>query len=125
MIRTQGDGTENPEVTQETRTRKALRSTSSNDDNINDNNLKSLGREFISKKIQSSSSTSSYYNPTVQQDNVINFPREVKPKGKKFYLIPKLITKGNNLTLVKNKTPKLILMEPYRVSYNLLMMIKS
>ena len=105
-IRTQGDGTEYPEIVTES-SRKVSRSSP------DDNQVNKLARKYLSKKIQSSSSL--LYNSSENQETVINFPREVKPNGKKFYLIPKLIPKSGEFHL-KNKTPKLILMEPYKVS---------
>jgi len=103
-IRTQGDGTEYPEVVAES-SRKVSRSSI-------DIEVDKLGRKYLSKKIQSSSSL--LYNSSENPETVINFPRAVKPNGKKFYLIPKLIPKTTGFEL-KNKTPKLILMEPYKV----------
>lgn len=113
MIRTQGDGIENPEVVVETR-RKSMRSTSSAEET---EKVDKLGKQLLSKKIQSSSSSSSssFYSSLSQaQVNVTNYPPEVKPIGKKFYLIPKLISHNNTLPK-KPKTPKLIIMEPYKV----------
>lgn len=116
-IRTQGDGIEadNAAKLQESN-RRALNSTSSAE---NEKLVEKIGREFIclSKKIQSPSSSSSYYNASTQHESVHNFPREVKPTGKKFYLIPRLVNKSSSLNL-KNKNPRLILFEPYRVSIN-------
>lgn len=111
MIRTQGDGIENPEITTEAR-RRSVKSTSSTEDT---EKVDRLGKQFLSKKIQSSSSLS-FYNPSLQSQSVVNnFPPEVKPNGKRFFLIPKLIPKKTNL-LAKPKAPKLIIMEPYKVS---------
>lgn len=110
MIRTQGDGIENPEVVVETR-RKSMRSTSSAEDS---EKVDKLGKQLLSKKIQSSSSSSFYSSLSQSQVNVTNYPPEVKPIGKKFYLIPKLIPNHNTLPKIP-KTPKLIIMEPYKV----------
>lgn len=111
MIRTQGDGVENPEVVVETR-RKSMRSTSSAEET---EKVDKLGKQLLSKKIQSSSSSSSLYSSlSHSQVNVTNYPPEVKPTGKKFYLIPKLISQRNSLPKIP-RTPKLIIMEPYKV----------
>lgn len=104
-VRTSGDGTEYPEVVAES-SRKISRSSV-------DSQVDKLGKKYLSKKIQSSSSL--LYNSSENQETVINFPREVKPNGKRFYLIPKLIPKSVGVHM-KNKTPKLILLEPYKVS---------
>lgn len=114
MIRTQGDGVENPEAVFETHSR-SNRSTSSVEDT---EKVDRLGKQLLSKKIQSSSSSSSFYSqPSLSQSHVVvsNFPPEVKPNGKKFYLIPKLISSQNKSLTLKPKIPKLIIMEPYKV----------
>jgi hypothetical protein len=111
-IRTQGDGTEYPEGQSAPETgRKVLRSTSSSA--ADSEKVDKLGKQYLSKKIQSSSS--SIYNSIGQPELVHNFPREVTPKGKKFFLIPKLVPPKTGLSL-RNRNPKLILLEPYRVS---------
>lgn len=107
-VRTSADGAENPEVVQET-SRKVSRSS------IDGEKVDKLGKQYLFKKIQSSPSL--IYNLSVNQEALINFPREVKPKGKKFYLIPKLIPSKTTDFSLKNKSPKLILMEPYKVSH--------
>lgn len=110
MIRTQGDGKENPEAILESR-RRSVKSTSSTEDT---EKLDKLGKQILSKKIQSSSS---FYNPSLSSQSVVtNFPPEIKPNGKKFFLIPKLIAPRKLNLLAKPKAPKLIIMEPYKVS---------
>ncbi|KAG5673347.1 hypothetical protein PVAND_003405 [Polypedilum vanderplanki] len=109
QVRTQGDGREYPEETVIETKRKTQRSTSSAPDS---EKIDKLGKQYLSKKIQSSAT--SIYNPIGQQELVHNFPREVTPKGKKFYLIPKLVPKSSSNLKIKNKNPKLILLEPYR-----------
>lgn len=106
-IRTQGDGTEHPEILLEIN-RKVSRSS------VDGEKVDKLGKQYLTKKIQSSSSL--LYNSSLNQENVANFPREVKPNGKKFFLIPKLIPPKSSELNLRNKRPKLILMEPYKVS---------
>lgn len=121
MIRTQGDGIENPETIVETRRRSNRSSSSLQEDT---EKVERLGKQFLSKKIQSSSSSSSFYSPpSLSQSHVVvsNFPPEVKPIGKKFYLIPKLVSTTQNRSLsLKPKIPKLIIMEPYKVREKLI-----
>lgn len=114
MIRTEGDGIENPSEATET-SRRSLKSTSSAEDT---EKVDRIGKQFLTKKFQSSSSSTSFFSPSLQTANIAvsNFPPEIKPAGKKFFLIPKLIapTRSNVLPL-KPKVPKLIMMEPYKV----------
>ena len=105
-IREQGDGTECPEILAET-SRKASRSS------FIDKEVDKLGKKYLKEKIQSSSSL--LYDSSVVNLSVVNFPRQVQPKGKKFYLIPKLIPPKSAELHLKNKSPRLILMEPYKV----------
>lgn len=114
MIRTQGDGNENPEIVHESQ-RRSMKSTSSTEDT---EKVDRLGKQFLSKKFQSSSSSSFYSSSLQSQKAVSNFPPEIKPIGKKFFLIPKLIAPKFTSSSNKPKSPKLIIMEPYKVSFN-------
>jgi hypothetical protein len=111
MIRTQGDGTDSPDNVVPEITHRKISRTSSNDNN---NDVDRLGKQFLTKKIQASSS-SIYYNP-VNTESVANFPKEVTTNKKKFYLIPKLIAPKTSDMKMRNKNPRLILCEPYKVS---------
>lgn len=102
-MRTEGDGVENTSVASVTEVIKTVTITQDKK-NIN---LDNLGRDFLNKQ----SHTSLLYNPSAEAN--INFPLPVEPKGKKFYLIPKLHqTKAS--TMLKNKSPKFLPFEPYK-----------
>lgn len=111
-VRTQGDGIENPDVTTpEVPSKNAVKSTSVVDDNID-----KLGKEFLSKQFQSTSSIVRI-NPLNSESQNYNYPPPTQPKGKRFYLIPKLIKSSTaKINSLKNKKLNLVLMEPYRVS---------
>lgn len=115
-IRTQGDGNESPDITPEATHKSIAQAVQKAEDN--NNKLDKLGRQYLSKQFQSTSSI--LYNPTNTTDQTFNYPPPVEPKGKRFYLIPKLVhtTTAKPLSL-RNKKLNLVLMEPYRVSFRL------
>lgn len=114
QVRTQGDGIENTETTQIERTFKSTPKQSSVEAN---NNINKLGKEYLSK--QTTSTSTILYDPTTDQSQLsVNYPPPVVPKGKRFYLIPKLVKQSPDASRLglKNRKLNLVLMEPYRVS---------
>jgi hypothetical protein len=79
-----------------------------------------LGKDYLSKQFHSSSSHHQIlYNPTLssaENSQNFNYPPPIQPKGKKFFLIPKLVTPKSSVQSLKNRKLNLVLMEPYRVS---------
>lgn len=117
-VRTSGDGTENPEkaALETTFKRTQKSSTSSVDDK---DKIDKLGKSYLTKQFQSSSSHHQIlYNPTTSDSQSFNYPPPVQPKGKRFYLIPKLVTPKSSVQSLKNRKLNLVLMEPYRVAIN-------
>lgn len=115
-VRTSGDGVENPEKTTLETTFKRTQKTSST--SSVDDKIDKLGKEYLAKQLQSTSISSHHqilYNPTASDSQSFNYPPPVQPKGKRFYLIPKLVPKSSVASL-KNRKLNLVLMEPYRVS---------
>ncbi|CAO1437032.1 unnamed protein product [Diamesa serratosioi] len=113
-LRTEGDGVENTSVASVAEVIKTVTITQDKK-NIN---LDNLGRDFLNKQ----SHTSLLYNPSAEAN--INFPLPVEPKGKKFYLIPKLHqTKAT--TMLKNKSPKFLPFEPYKAAVNPIIPFKN
>lgn len=110
-IRTQGDGTESPDhtATQEATSKNAPKSASADADKID-----KLGKQYLSKQFQSTSSI--LYDPTNSETQNFNYPPPVQPKGKRFYLIPKLVQPKSSPVSIRNRKLNLVLMEPYRVS---------
>lgn len=109
-VRTQGDGTEHPEVTtSDVGYKRAARKTSSADDD----RIDKLGKDYLSKQTTSSI----LYDPTPSDSQNYNYPPPVQPKGKRFYLIPKLVKQSEfPKGALKNRKLNLVLMEPYKVS---------
>lgn len=112
-LRTQGDGIENSEVKTTEGTHKTIRKPSIEADNID-----KLGKDYLSKQ---TTSATILYDPTGTENQNFNYPPAIHPKGKRFYLIPKLV-KQTELSRggLKNRKLNLVLMEPYRVIYNLI-----
>lgn len=110
-VRTQGDGIENSEVKTTEGTHKVVRKASVEAKSVA--NIDKLGKDYLSKQ---TTSATILYDPTGTEDQNFNYPPAVQPKGKRFYLIPKLV-KQNQLTAggLKNRKLSLVLMEPYRV----------
>jgi hypothetical protein len=106
MIRTSGDGTENPELPETSKS--VERKTSAQ----NDERLNLLGKQYLSKQMKSSSQIL-LVNPSATT-SAENFPLPIEPVGKRFYLIPKLVSKPQSV-LTKNRKLNLVLMEPYKV----------
>jgi hypothetical protein len=106
-VRTCGDGTENPEVLEISKTTQRKQSSSQNEEEIN-----LLGKRYLSKQMKSSSQIL-LVNPS-STTSAENFPLPVEPNGKRFYLIPKLVSKPQSV-LTKNRKLNLVLMEPYKV----------
>lgn len=108
-VRTQGDGTEHPDVTtSEVGYKKQEPKTSSGDAD----KIDKLGKDYLSKQTTSSI----LYDPTHSENQSFNYPPPVQPKGKRFYLIPKL-AKQSELPqgALKNRKLNLVLIEPYKV----------
>lgn len=115
-VRTSGDGVENPEKTTLETTFKRTQKTSSTS-SVDADKIDKLGKEYLTKQFQSSSSHHQIlYNPTTSDSQKFNYPPAVQPKGKRFYLIPKLVTPKTSIQTLKNRKLNLVLMEPYRVS---------
>lgn len=114
-VRTSGDGIENPEkllpIESTFKRSQKLSSTSS----IDADKIDKLGKEYLSKQFEKSSHQI-LYNPTVSDSQATNYPPPKLPKGKKFYLIPKLVTPNRQIQALRNRKLNLILMEPYKVS---------
>lgn len=111
-VRTQGDGNESPDTTAEVTTTK---SNNKQPTAAEDLNIDKLGREYLAKQVQSTSSI--LYNPSASESESFNYPPPVQPKGKRFYLIPKLAPcKSWTPASLKNRKLNLVLMEPYRVN---------
>lgn len=109
-VRTQGDGTEHPEVTTtEVRSKGVVRKGSS----VDADKIDKLGKDYLSKQTTSSI----LYDPRPSDNQNYNYPPPVQPKGKRFYLIPKLVKQSEiPQASLKNRKLNLILMEPYKVS---------
>lgn len=116
-VRTSGDGKEEAEKTTLETTFKRTQKTSSTS-SVDADKIDKLGKDYLTKQFQSSSLSHHQilYNPTTSDSQKFNFPPAVQPKGKRFYLIPKLVTPKSSLQTLKNRKLNLILMEPYRVS---------
>lgn len=108
LIRTSGDGTENPDKLPETSKSDVGSSSSQNVEQIN-----MLGKQYLSKQMKSSSQLL-LVNPS-DTTSALNFPLPIEPQGKRFYLIPKLAAKSPSV-LLKNRKQNLILIEPYKVN---------
>lgn len=109
-VRTQGDGTEHPDVTtSDVGYKSIVRKASS----IDADKIDKLGKDYLAKQTTSSI----LYDPTPSENQSFNYPPPVQPKGKRFYLIPKLV-KQSELphSSLKNRKLNLVLMEPYKVS---------
>lgn len=108
-VRTQGDGTEHPDVTADSSFKKLSQSSSVAADNID-----KLGKEYLSKQTTSSI----LYDPSPADKNQsFNYPPAVQPRGKRFYLIPKMVKSSEESRgALKNRKLNLVLMEPYKVS---------
>lgn len=86
--------------------------------NINDND--------IPKKLPSQNSSSSVHNLNYKQTIDISTTSAslppVIPAGKIFMLIPRLVTRAssasNQPNMLKNKEPKFVPFEPYKVKFN-------
>lgn len=108
-VRTQGDGIENPEAKLTEGTHKTIRKHS-----VEAENIDKLGKEYLSKQ---TTSATILYDPTGTENQNFNYPPPIQPKGKRFYLIPKLVKQAEvSRGGLKNRKLNLILMEPYRVS---------
>lgn len=106
-VRTQGDGTENPEVKTTEGTHKTVRKPS-----VEAKNIDKLGKDYLSKQTTSTI----LYDPTGTENQNFNYPPPIQPKGKRFYLIPKLVKQAETARGgLKNRKLNLVLMEPYRV----------
>lgn len=107
-VRTQGDGNESPD------TRPEVTVKSINKPAVEPANIDKLGKEYLAKQFQSTSTI--LYNPTTSTEENFNFPPAVQPKGKRFYLIPKLApSRSTTPASLRNRKLNLVLMEPYRV----------
>jgi hypothetical protein len=73
--------------------------------------IEKLGKEYLLKHTTSSI----LFDPSKQAVAPANFPTATLPKGKKFFLIPKLVNTPEPRSGLKNRRLNLILMEPYRV----------
>lgn len=105
-IRTEGDGKEAGYLATEA-VHRATESSAAPVDNID-----KLGREYLSKR----SSSSILYNPTISSaKQSSSYPPEKQPIGKKFFLVPKLVQPKTSAISLKNRNPRLILFEPYKV----------
>lgn len=110
-VRTQGDGNESPDTTPEVTTKSNNKQPTAAE-NLN---IDKLGKEYLAKQFQSTSSI--LYNPSASESESFNYPPPVHPKGKRFYLIPKLAPcKSLTPASLKNRKLNLVLMEPYRVN---------
>jgi len=111
--RTQGDGTEHPDdLTENNKAAKQSTTTDTAKDKVKCDNL---ARDLV--KIQSSSS-SILYDPSADVDNrSFNYPPPVLPIGKKFYLTAKLVQPSSTAGFPFKRQPRLVLMEPYKVSF--------
>lgn len=107
-VRTQGDGTESPEVgPSEATFKKHSKASSDRGEKID-----KLGKDYLSKQ----QTSTILYDPAKVDKESYNFPPPVLPKGKRFYLIPKLVKHPEAARGLKNRKLNLVLMEPYRVS---------
>ncbi|CRL08161.1 CLUMA_CG020913, isoform B [Clunio marinus] len=106
--RTSGDGTENPSKLLNEGTFNSLPKTTS----TNEHDIDKLGKQYLSKQFQSTSSI--LYDPSDAESDSFNFPKPVQPKGKRFYLIPKLKSLRKPEVPLKDRKLNLVLMEPYR-----------
>lgn len=115
-VRTQGDGTEHPDTTTtEVHYKSAPKKSSADADKID-----KLGKEYLSKQTTSSI----LYDPTNSENQSFNYPPAVLPKGKRFYLIPKLMKQSEvSGKCLKNRKLNLVLMEPYRVSFSVITIV--
>lgn len=111
-VRTQGDGTEHPDVTTtEVRSKGVVRKGSS----VDADKIDKLGKDYLSKQTTSSI----LYDPRPSDNQNYNYPPPVQPKGKRFYLIPKLVKQSElPQASLKNRKLNLILMEPYKACVN-------
>lgn len=107
-LRTQGDGTESPDVA-ETAAAKIHRKPSADDSKI-----EKLGKEYLAK--QQTTSTTILFDPHQTDSGKYNFPPPVEPKGKRFYFIPKLAKQSEVNRGLKKRQLNLVLIEPYKVS---------
>lgn len=112
-VRTQGDGTEHPETT----TTEVHHKIAQKKPSIDADKIDKLGKEYLSKQ---TTSASILYDPTNSENSSpTNYPPAVLPKGKRFYLIPKLVKQSEESgKCLKNRKLNLVLMEPYRVIYS-------
>lgn len=108
-VRTAADGTEHPDtITTEVHYKKAPKKPSIDADKID-----KLGKDYLAKQTTSSI----LYDPTNSENQSFNYPPAVLPKGKRFYLIPRLVKQSeDSRRSLKNRKLNLVLMEPYRVS---------
>jgi hypothetical protein len=111
-IRTQGDGIEHDVTTEATHKRPAASAGASQASKSGDA-IDKLGKDYLSKQTTSSI----LFDPSNQASSSISFPLATLPKGKKFYLIPKLFKTPESRSGLKNRKLNLVLMEPYRVSF--------
>lgn len=110
-LRTQGDGTESPDVagSAESSAAKIHRKPSADDSKI-----EKLGKEYLAK--QQTTSTTILFDPHQTDSGKFNFPPPVQPKGKRFYFIPKLAQQSEVSRGLKKRQLNLVLIEPYKVS---------
>lgn len=108
-VRTQGDGIEH-DVIAETTFKKPQVGAKHLDQSKSGDAIDKLGKDYLSKQTTSSI----LYDPSDKA--AINFPIATLPKGKKFFLIPKLVKTTESRSGLKNRKLNLVLMEPYRVS---------
>lgn len=114
-VRTSGDGTENPEKSQPIESTFKRSQRSSTNSSVDADKIDKLGKEYLTKQFEKSSQHQILYNPTVSDSQALNYPPPVQPKGKRFYLIPKLVTPKSSIQALKNRKLNLVLMEPYKV----------
>jgi hypothetical protein len=111
-IRTQGDGIEHSsQDNSETTRKKSQESVRRLQVNETGGVIEKLGKEYLLKQTTSSI----LFDPSNIHKSPSNFPAATVPKGKKFFLIPKLVNAGEPRSGLKNRKLNLILMEPYRV----------
>lgn len=109
-LRTQGDGTESPDLAGVAeQSSKNQRKTSADDSQI-----EKLGKEYLAK--QQTTSTTILFDPHQSSSGSFNFPPPVQPKGKRFYFIPKLAQQSEVNRGLKKRQLNLVLIEPYKVT---------
>lgn len=108
-LRTQGDGTESPDVAGPSEATKIQRKPS-----VEDSQIEKLGKEYLAT--QQTTSTTILFDPHQTDSGKFNFPPPVQPKGKRFYFIPKLAQQSEVNRGLKKRHLNLVLIEPYKVS---------